>query len=719
MRIQFETPDGNLLIGGGKLTREERAYYMSLCSQLISRNPDLDYPDITAKMMVYLWKEADDKIDSLGLDAEKTNALKQDVAEIRDNVDNDDDNFIGRINIASLQIIILFTLNEIPVDQQFSNDINEIYPTYQELISMNWKDYNTVKRFITYDTYVTDKDLSTYLKFFGIEGPEAADIMFWLEDWVGIDDIDDFTSSDIKRSDVADVKIEEMFSKTFKDDDGVKEMLEGMKKQLIDAVTVKHWIPQESKVLNRRTEKYYMQRMVKVYIKRLSDWYPKPEVIASPGSLINLITILDYLTLNEIVSNLLENVNICGIASKSVWADGRHLNPFLFLDHDLTHGANYISICYERNGHDRDDLLSFYNFCKDTITDKKQLYSVTFMMFLLIHEGWCDFFRVGMTKLIRKDFLDTPLLTIRRFLDNNDLGLSIPKEYRQPDDDNPRWQGLSFAAGVPNAELPIKEYFDDVAIPNYLKAIASWSASLHVGKGGTKSGNRKYRRNRKSKKSRKGKTQKKRKICRCRRGGTKKLTPKAKAAKASRKRTPVAEAAYKAKVAKDKHIKEMAKTTGKPEKSIQRMLAKNNSKDVCDMSQAKFVKDYEEWRAAEALSRKELRYGKKGISAKSALTDEDALMLQPSDNIDSPEDFIDATTEDWVVSPGAQKTIEESDTYDKIAGFTPIKEKRDNRKTHLTNTPKDLFKFSPLNLGTREAEEEEEDAVWGLIHDNK
>jgi len=456
-----------------------------------------------------------------------------------------------------------------------------------------------------------------------------------------------------------------------------------------------------------------MQR--NVYYDSLSNWYPKPEVIASPGSLINLITILDYLSLDEIVSNLLENVNICGIASKSVWADGRHLNPFLFLDHDLTHGANYIGICYSLNGLDRDNLLSFYNFCKGTITDKKQLYSVTFMMFLLIHEGWCDFFRVGMTELSRKDFLATPLLNTGRFLDNNDLGLSIPKEYRQPEPEEYRPPELQDKDGPSlNYIIPIRQYFDDVAIPNYLKAIASWSESLHVGKGGTKSGNRK------SKKSRKGKTQKKRKICRCRRGGTKKETPKAKAAKASRKRTPTAEVAYEDRVEKDAFITSLATAIDKPKKSVARSLAKIPVDEVRNMSTDDFKLYYKMWRNREALGRRNLRHKTPGISAKSALTDEDAvdaLMLfkQPSHNIDSPEDFIDATTEDWIVSPGAKKTIEESDTYDKISGFTPIKAKRDNRKTHITSVPTDLFKFSPLNLGTREEEEEDEDAVLRLM----
>ncbi len=458
--------DDNFLIGGGKLSKDERAHYMSLCSQLTSRNPELDHPNITAEMMRYLWKDADDKIDSLGLDAEKTNALKQDVAEIRDNIDNDDNNFIGRINIASLQIIILFTLNEIPIDQPFNEtDINNIYPTYQALISMNWKDYNTVKRFITYDTYVTDKDLSTYLKFFGIERPEAADIMFWLDDKLGAGDTNVFKY--VELSDFVDIKIEEMFPKTFKDDMKVKERLEEMKKRLIYAVNVKHWLPEETREWSVKKREWYVKRIAR-YVNRLTDLYPKTD-----DRFVNLITILDYTTLDEIVSNLLENVNICGIASKSIWADGRYINPFLFLEHDLTHGNNYTSMC-GRVGLDEKELLSFYIFCKGTITDKKQLYSVTFMIFLLIHEGWCNFFHVGMKKLYRKDFLENEPLTTDRFLDNYDLGLSIPKMYRKSDEehkDDPRW----------NALPPIIEYFDYVAIPNYLQAIALWTTSLLPG----------------------------------------------------------------------------------------------------------------------------------------------------------------------------------------------------------------------------------------------
>ena len=43
--------------------------------------------------------------------------------------------------------------------------------------------------------------------------------------------------------------------------------------------------------------------------------------------------------------------------------------------------------------------------------------------------------------------------------------------YRKSDEehkDDPRWNALS----------PIIEYFDSVAIPNYLQAIALWTASL-------------------------------------------------------------------------------------------------------------------------------------------------------------------------------------------------------------------------------------------------
>ena len=104
----------------------------------------------------------------------------------------------------------------------------------------------------------------------------------------------------------------------------------------------------------------------------------------------------------------------------------------------------------------RAEMLSFYNFCKNAITDKDTLYSIKFMMFLLIHEGYCDFFNKKMVKLDMKDILGTTALRMKRFLNANDLGLSIPKKYR-------------------TSEENISTFFK-FAIMNYLENIELWAS---------------------------------------------------------------------------------------------------------------------------------------------------------------------------------------------------------------------------------------------------
>jgi hypothetical protein len=169
--------------------------------------------------------------------------------------------------------------------------------------------------------------------------------------------------------------------------------------------------------------------------------YPAPGSLSNPEEMLFVITILDYLTIDEINTSFLNKVVICGIASTFIYADGRNLTPFQFLEHDITHGKNYDFVCYRRINNDREELISFYNFCKETIHDRKRLYSIQLMFFLLIHESFCDFFPNPDMPIItieetEKNILDPgrPILNINRFFEPNDLGLSIPKIHRLGDD---------------------------------------------------------------------------------------------------------------------------------------------------------------------------------------------------------------------------------------------------------------------------------------------
>jgi len=389
MRIRFD-PDVNDQVGG-KLTKDEKDAYLALCSQLTSRDPALDYPSITQQLMDYLQRDAVEKIAELTTSPENKAGMNTSLNTIFASTDNEDTNYIGRINIVSLQVIILFTLNAHPIGTPFPININNPYKCYEVLVTQNWMDYNVIKRFLTFKEYEMCKPFS----------------VLYLND----DTKNPYTTS------------------------------------------------------------------------------------TSPDTLIFLITIIDYLSLDEIITSFLQKVIICGVASTSLWADGRMITPFEFLEHDITHGNNYDFACYRRMSQSRDEMLSFYNFCKREATDKDTLYSIKFIMFLLIHEGWCDFFNKKMTKLYMKDIVGSAALPIKRFFNKNDLGLSIPTKFR-------------------TSESDIIQFFN-IAIMNYLNHVQLWASMLPpppprygaaYSHGGKKS--KRSKRSKKSKESKKSKKSK-------------------------------------------------------------------------------------------------------------------------------------------------------------------------------------------------------------------
>jgi hypothetical protein len=167
--------------------------------------------------------------------------------------------------------------------------------------------------------------------------------------------------------------------------------------------------------------------------------------------------------------------------------------------------------------------------------------------------------------------------------------------------------------------------------------------------------------------------------------------------------------------------------------SLKRAFSNYKSDEVKVMDAATVTRIYKDWRKVEAAARRlnrdrkneanlpnqqTVKPRKKPVTKRKRSPDkitdaetDDALMLfKKSNNIDSIEDFHDATTEDFPLSPGALKTIE-GDTYNDYR-FTPKKD-RDNRKPHITSTPTDLFKLNPVDLDN--TAENEEDDVLGLL----
>jgi hypothetical protein len=326
-RIIFN-PDGEQL--GGVLTAEERVSYYNLCNQLIDKTEGVNYNEITNIILQYLKREVLKEISELSYLEPQKEKMRADIEYIFSKIDESDTNYIGKINIVSLQCIMMFTENCIDPAVKFTVNLNNNYDTYLKLRKGDWKDYKNLRENL----------------IMPIEGPHAIFQKY------------------------------ESFSYLYVREEGKK--------------------------------------------------------------LIYFITILTFFTITEIIESLLNNKIFCGLTSNYTYADGRYLTPFEFLEHDITHGINYVDICFDRLAQSQENIKSFYNYCKTKAIPQEEIYSIKFIIFLLIHETLCEVFPHTKDELytFNDDFIfekltTTSICNMSRFTNSNDLGLSIPKKYRE------------------------------------------------------------------------------------------------------------------------------------------------------------------------------------------------------------------------------------------------------------------------------------------------
>jgi len=170
-------------------------------------------------------------------------------------------------------------------------------------------------------------------------------------------------------------------------------------------------------------------------IKLLFDWNQ-----LSNG----IITILDYLTLDQVIVPYLNEWFICGLVYDKTYADGKLMVPFEFVCHDIIHYSNYNHVCLSNMGHTPTELLAWYEY----ICTLPNAYAVKVIFFMLIHESGCNW----------KNGFDMQSswswgLALSRLLDDNDLGLLIPKKHR--DSDETRIAYLETAATAYNDAITV------------------------------------------------------------------------------------------------------------------------------------------------------------------------------------------------------------------------------------------------------------------------
>ena len=379
----------NVIRRGGKLPQDERKKYMDLCNQMTSRKHGLEYNHIADQMIEILKENTFAEINSLD-DVEKKRQMLNDFTSIITNHQHDDANHIGRVNIFSLQVVILFTLNDVQYDSNFTNYdvVGRVKEDFRTLTEIDWKNYDAVKNFLITSTNPI--------------------------------------------------------------------------------------------------------RLTLLYNK---DGMPRPD------DFIYLITLIDYFTLHELITAFLDKNILCGVSYTSLFADGRWMNPYMFLDHDIIHGQNYKGFCFERLILDRNELKNFYEYCRTNYrTDNKIMYSIKVMIFLLIHEGLCDFFfEKRNSKLIekREKFIENHfvgILKIERFTRPNDLDFVLSDELRDRLSVHRREEEKEEEAKKRgNLEEDVKKYLIGV-IADYLNALDSWYVSKSGGGSKYKRKNRRTKR---------------------------------------------------------------------------------------------------------------------------------------------------------------------------------------------------------------------------------
>ena len=335
MKIHFNPPDNSQ---SGGMDLKEKTEYLELCTQLTSRDPTLDYPTLTLEILTYVLKEVLEK--AAEIDAEDKTDLSANIKTMFMNIDFTDTNYIGCVNIFSLQCILLFTQHILNKSKNPAAEFKSVFSRtsqkdYRSLMSNNWFEYNVMKKNI--------KDGKALLDLYYIE----------------------------------------------------------------DLYDVPRIIPKFTEYNTNVQENYY----------------------------IYLINAKGYLTLDEIITSLLKRVAYCGLEYDFSYADGYKIVPLEFLTHDIAHGKFNQHTCYGMQGVDFTSVENYYNYCKSSVLDKKILYSVKLILFILLHESACSFFQDKMSgeelfNTIMKKFVENLDEPIKRFMNLNDLGQSIPKEFR-------------------------------------------------------------------------------------------------------------------------------------------------------------------------------------------------------------------------------------------------------------------------------------------------
>ena len=132
---------------GGVLDGPQRAEYVELCKQMTSRKSDINYPYIRDAILAILEKDVRSYIETLP-ESDRA-ALVADIDRIFSSIDRSDNNYLGTINIVSLQICILFNQYILKNKRRNNFEAGDTDDVFEELTkSDEWKDYLNMKSYL-------------------------------------------------------------------------------------------------------------------------------------------------------------------------------------------------------------------------------------------------------------------------------------------------------------------------------------------------------------------------------------------------------------------------------------------------------------------------------------------------------------------------------------------------------------------------------------------
>jgi hypothetical protein len=144
-----------------------------------------------------------------------------------------------------------------------------------------------------------------------------------------------------------------------------------------------------------------------------------------------VITVIGFLYIQEIVETSIKNIYYCGMVFTKQFADAINFHPIGFLMHDINHARNTNNIFIELRTDSPELSLPFKSIFELTQMpdiDKKIRYSVLLILFYILHENVILMLRIH--TITAKILFDTIIAELYQFIDLNHLGKSIPPEFR-------------------------------------------------------------------------------------------------------------------------------------------------------------------------------------------------------------------------------------------------------------------------------------------------